>query len=104
MRTAILAAAALAAATSHAQSPQSSDWGFYGRDSGGQRHSPLAQVNRSNVDDLEVAWTYRTGELGAGFARAEKLAFEATPVLAFGTLYLSTPTNIVIALDPESGR
>jgi quinoprotein glucose dehydrogenase len=61
-------------------------------------------VNRSNVTDLEVAWTYRTRELGAGFARADKLAFEATPVLAFGTLYLSTPTNIVIALDPETGR
>ena len=50
-----------------------------------------------------VAWTYRTGELGAGFARANKLTFEATPVLAFGLLYLETATNIVIALDPETG-
>jgi quinoprotein glucose dehydrogenase len=104
MRTAILAATLLAATTTHSQSPQSSDWGYYGRDSGGQRHSPLAQVNRSNVTELEVAWTYRTRELGAGFARADKLAFEATPVLAFDMLYLSTPTNIVIALDPETGR
>src|SRR5947207_6716924 len=35
--------------------------------------------------------------------RAGKLTFEATPVLAFGRLYLETGTNIVIALDPESG-
>src|SRR6185312_7155499 len=39
-----------------------------------------------------------------GFARADHLSFEATPVLAFGSLFLETPTNIVIALDPETGR
>jgi quinoprotein glucose dehydrogenase len=38
-----------------------------------------------------------------GFARANKLSFEATPILAFGLLYLETPTNILIALDPETG-
>jgi quinoprotein glucose dehydrogenase len=64
----------------------------------------LAQIDRGNVAQLTVAWTYRTHELGAGFARAQQLAFEATPVLAFGRLYLATPTNIVIALDPASGR
>lgn len=87
-----------------AQSPAISDWGHYGGDALGQRYSPLDQVNRGNVTKLEVAWTYRTGELGQGFKRAEKLAFEATPVLAFGRLYLSTPTNIVIALDPDNGQ
>src|SRR5690606_6024568 len=49
-------------------------------------------------------WTYRTGELGAGFARADKLSFEATPILIDDTLYLSTPTDIVIALDATTGR
>src|SRR5207237_432151 len=57
-----------------------------------------------NVSRLKVVWTYRTGELGAGFTRAGKLTFEATPVLAFGLLYVETGTNIVIALDPESGH
>ena len=87
-----------------AQSPDSSDWGYYGGDVFGQRYSSLDQINRDNVSRLQVAWTYRTGELGEGFARRDKLAFEATPVLAFGMLYLSTPTNIVIALDPVTGR
>src|SRR6516162_8363069 len=87
-----------------AQAPGSSDWGYYGGDALGQHFSSLDQINRGNVAGLAPAWTYRTGELGAGFASAGKLTFEATPVLAFGLLYLETATNVVIALDPESGR
>jgi quinoprotein glucose dehydrogenase len=87
-----------------AQAPAASDWGYYGGDMFGQRFSTLDQINRSNVTRLAVAWIYRTGELGAGFAQARRLTFEATPVLAFGRLYLETGTNIVIALDPVTGR
>ena len=94
----------VASAVALAQSPDASDWGYYGGDAFGQRFSSLDEINRGNVSHLQVAWTYRTGELGVGFARAGKLTFEATPVLAFGLLYLETGTNIVIALDPESGR
>ena len=86
-----------------AQTPDASDWGYYGGDMFGQRFSRLSEINRKNVTHLTVAWTYRTGENGAGFARANKLSFEATPVLAFGLLYLETPTNILIALDPQTG-
>ncbi|HEY3783687.1 MAG TPA: pyrroloquinoline quinone-dependent dehydrogenase [Steroidobacteraceae bacterium] len=85
------------------QSPDASDWGYYGGDAFGQHFSSLDQINRTNVHDLRVAWIYRTGELGSGFARSGKLTFEATPVLAFGLLYLETATNIVVALDPRSG-
>jgi quinoprotein glucose dehydrogenase len=79
-------------------------WSWYGGDPGGNRHSPLAQITRDNVDDLAVAWTYRTGEMGAGFASASKLTFETTPIVVRGSLYLSTPTSIVIALDPATGK
>ena len=92
-----------AAAPAHAQLRSASDWGYYGGDSFGRRFSSLDQINRANVAQLTVAWTYRSGELGAGFARAGKLTFEATPVLAFGLLYLETGTNIVVALDPQTG-
>jgi quinoprotein glucose dehydrogenase len=78
-------------------------WGSYGGDPGGNRHSPLAQINRENVTQLEIVWTYRTGELGADFARSDSLTFEATPILVRDSLYLSTGTNIVIALDPATG-
>jgi len=94
----------VAPAVALAQSPDASDWGYYGGDAFGQRFSSLDEINRSNVSRLKVAWTYRTGELGANFKRAGKLTFESTPVLAFGLLYIETGTNIVIALDPESGH
>ena len=97
------AGALVTGGTTLAQTPDASDWGYYGGDMFGQRFSSLNEINRKNVTHLTVAWTYRTGENGAGFARANKLSFEATPVLAFGLLYLETPTNILIALDPETG-
>ena len=98
-----MAGAVVTSGTAPAQTPDASDWGYYGGDMFGQRFSRLSEINRKNVTHLTVAWTYRTGENGAGFARANKLSFEATPILAFGLLYLETPTNIVIALDPETG-
>ena len=79
-------------------------WQSYGGDTGGTRHSAQTQINADNVDRLEIAWTYRTGELGVGFVSADKLAFEATPIQIDDTLYLSTPTDIVIALDAATGK
>jgi quinoprotein glucose dehydrogenase len=80
------------------------DWPAYGRDEGGSRYSPLGQINRSNVKTLKVAWTYRTGDVSDGKKTAGvPSAFEATPILVDGTLYLSTPFNRVIALDPQTG-
>jgi quinoprotein glucose dehydrogenase len=80
-------------------------WSAYGRDPGGMRHSPLTQITRENVQDLSVAWTYHTGELATyeGTSLAESAAFEATPLMADGVLYLATPTNRVIALDAGTG-
>lgn len=99
-----LANAVHAAPPGRQSAEEESQWGWYGGDAGGTRHSALTQINRDSIDRLDEAWIYRTGELGAGFASAGKLAFEATPILVRGALYLSTPTNIVIALDPATGR
>ncbi len=79
------------------------DWPVYGRDAGGTRYSPLNQITRDNVAKLKIAWTYHTGALTPETARNQKAAFEATPILIDGKLYLSTPFNQVIALDPASG-
>jgi quinoprotein glucose dehydrogenase len=76
------------------------DWPAYGRDPGGSRYSPLTQITRENVRHLQIAWTYRTGDLPT---KEQGAAFEATPILVDGTLYLSTPFNQVVALDPETG-
>ncbi len=82
---------------------QESDWPAYGRDAGGSRYSPLGQINRGNVGQLKMAWTYRTGAIDVKAASAKNAAFEATPILVDGALYLTTPYNRVIALDPATG-
>jgi len=91
-----LACLCLTAATS-ASAQSAGDWGAYGRDPGGTRFSPLAQITRGNVTDLRPAWVYRTGDYLRDRGR-----FEATPLVAEGTLYIATPLGRVIALDPAT--
>lgn len=77
----------------------SSDWRYYGRDPGGSRYAPVDQINRENVDELKVAWTFRTGEK---FNRGSE--DQNTPMQVGDTLYVCTPTNVVIALDADTGK
>jgi quinoprotein glucose dehydrogenase len=80
-------------------------WPNYGHDTGGTRYSPATQINRDNVTQLKMAWTYRTGALDqVGDNLKRNAAFEATPILVDGQLYLSTPFDHVIALEPETGK
>src|SRR5581483_5363128 len=78
-------------------------WTAYGHDLGGTRYSLLKQIDAKNVSRLTVAWTYHTGALDPATDLNNKAAFEATPILIEGTLYLTTPFNQVIALDPATG-
>ena len=93
----------------------SAPWSSYGGDPGGSRYSAFGQITRSNIGRLEVAWTYRTGDAshddhsegpksGCGRCHTGASKFEATPILAEDRLYLSTPLNRVIALEPSTGR
>ncbi len=83
-----------------------SDWPAYGHDPAGTRYSPLRQITPANVRQLERAWTFHTGEKPAvsGPRGQRQTAFETTPLVVNGVLYLTTPANRVIALDPVSGR
>jgi quinoprotein glucose dehydrogenase len=80
------------------------EWPYYGGDAGGSRYSPLTQITKDNVAALRVAWEYHTGDVSDGSDGRRKSAFEATPIVANGTLYVTTPFNRVVALDPETGR
>jgi quinoprotein glucose dehydrogenase len=84
-----------------------SDWRAYGNDAGGTRYSPLDQITPGNVMHLEQAWVYRTGEDYTGKPGAGSAAFEATPLVVTeggaSTMYLSTQSNRVIALNAETG-
>ena len=95
--------ATLAVTVSTLINAQSGGWTHYGADPGGSRYSPLTQITAQNVDKLKVAWTYHTGALQPETPRNRQAAFEATPILLDGTLYLSTPFDQVIALDPATG-
>jgi quinoprotein glucose dehydrogenase len=80
----------------------------YGGDEGGSRFSSLTQVNRENVKDLELAWTYRTGAVEANSKLRMFIDFQATPILlpeeAGGHLIICDPFTKVIALDPVTGE
>jgi quinoprotein glucose dehydrogenase len=78
-------------------------WPAYGGDAGGTRYSPLNQMTQTNVDQLQVAWVFRTGDLGQGTKDWTRSAFEATPILYDNTLYLTTSSTNVIAVDAASG-
>jgi quinoprotein glucose dehydrogenase len=83
-------------------------WSHYGGDEGGSRFSSLTQVNRDNVQDLELAWTYRTGAVAANSKLRMFIDFQATPILlseeAGGHLIVCDPFTKVIALDPVTGK
>jgi glucose dehydrogenase len=78
------------------------EWRAYGRDPGGSRFSPLAQITRDNVGGLAEAWVYRHGEPVPEAGR-EGPAFESTPLVIDGFLYFTSPSGRVIALDAETG-
>ncbi len=75
------------------------DWPAYGGTESARRYSPLAQINRENVGELERVWTFRTGD-----TPEEKWGAETTPLKIGDTVYLCSARNILIALDARTGR
>lgn len=67
----------------------------------GTKYSPLTQINRENVAELELAWEYHTGDLvtGAGIT-----AFQDKPLLVEGNLIVCSTARRIIALDPKTGQ
>lgn len=98
-----LAVGVTATSPAFAQAPVNSEWPVYGGDAGGQRHSPLAQINRRTVSDLVPAWTFRTGELSERVERGSPPSLEVTPLMVDGSVFVSTPLGRVFALDPATG-
>jgi quinoprotein glucose dehydrogenase len=74
---------------------ESSDWPAYGGAPENTHYSALAQINRANVKELEVAWSFDTGEQGG---------LQTSPIIVEGVLYGITPTQKVFALDAASGK
>jgi len=79
------------------------DWPSYGRTEGGVRYSPLTQINDSNAKNLQVAWTYRTGDFRTENDSAETTN-EVTPIKVGDKLFLCTPHQFLDALDAATGK
>ena len=92
------------ASTQQTPAPTDFDWHEYGRTLAATRFSPLTQITPDNVSQLEVAWSYRTGDMPRASDAGMEFTFEATPLKIGRQLFLCTPHNIVIALDAETGR
>ncbi|MDN2714320.1 membrane-bound PQQ-dependent dehydrogenase, glucose/quinate/shikimate family [Janthinobacterium sp. SUN120] len=77
----------------------SANWAHYGHGPKGTRFAPYTQIDQQNVGQLQVAWSYRTGELAEGASESQN-----TPLQIGDTIYTCTPTSKVIALDADTGK
>lgn len=73
------------------------NWSHYGGPEDGSRYSSLSQINTSNVNQLQVAWTYNTGDA------SERSQIQCQPIVVNGLLYGTTPKLNVFALDASTG-
>jgi len=76
------------------------EWRSYGGDPGGSKYSALKEINRGNIQRLRPAWIFHTGDVSDGTRWPTRSAFEATPLVVDGIMYVTTPFSRVIALDP----
>ena len=73
---------------------QNRDWSVYGGAPEGTHYSPLAQINKSNVKHLQIAWTYDTQEFGG---------LQTSPLEVNGVLYGISPSQKIFAVDAATG-
>jgi quinoprotein glucose dehydrogenase len=76
-------------------SPTKRDWPVNGGEPNNTHYSPLAQINRENVGQLRVAWSYDTGEAGG---------LQTSPIIVDGVLYGLSPSQKVFAVDAATGK
>src|SRR5215210_3339066 len=82
-------------------STKNGEWTHYAADARGTRFVPLDQINAANFNKLEVAWRFKTDNLGP----RPEFKLEGTPLMVKGVLYTTGGTRrSVIALDPKTGE
>jgi len=95
---ALLLAALPAAAQTGAKN---GEWRSYGGDLGNTRYSPLNQITAANFDKLEIAWRFKTANLGPRI----EYNLQSTPLMVGGVLYSTGGTRrAVVALDAATGE
>jgi quinoprotein glucose dehydrogenase len=90
-----------AAGTVVSEGTRNGQWPSYTGDVRGSRYSPLDQINAGNFNELEVAWRFKTDNLGT----RPEYKLEGTPLMVGGVLYATAGTRrSVVALDAASGE
>src|SRR5215472_10034741 len=80
---------------------QNGEWPAYAGDLSNYRYSPLDQINGSNFNKLEVAWRFKTDNLGT----RPEYKLEGTPIMVNGVVYTTAGTRrSVVALDGKTGE
>ncbi len=82
---------------------QQKDWDNYGNTPEGSRFVAIDQITRDNVKDLQVAWTFHTGDTPVS-PTGNGAEDQQTPLQVGNTLFLCTPNNNVIAVEADSGK
>ncbi|MDY6948033.1 MAG: membrane-bound PQQ-dependent dehydrogenase, glucose/quinate/shikimate family [Pseudomonadota bacterium] len=80
------------------------DWPAYGGTQAARRFSPLSQITPQNVGRLSRAWVAHTGDLPDSRAAQQMYGAETTPIKIDDSLYLCSAKNILISLDPQTGK
>lgn len=80
------------------------DWPAYGGSYSARRFSPLAQITPENVGSLKRVWLTHTGDVPSSPQIAKTYGGENTPLKIGNSLYVCTPKNIVLSLDPATGK
>ncbi len=102
-RLTIICALAAALLATGCATNQTVSWPEWGYDTAATKYSPLTNINRSNVTHLQQAWVWKTGETRLPQYGTSPGMFEDTPLMIGDTLYVTTPYNRVVALDPVTG-
>lgn len=91
-------------ATAQDDPAENTIWRAYGAMPGGGRYSALDQINRETVSTLAVEWRHSTGHAARAAALGVGASYQVTPLFVNDLLYICTPFNRVLALDPQTGE
>ncbi|HKH63208.1 MAG TPA: c-type cytochrome, partial [Flavitalea sp.] len=80
------------------------DWPNYGGNKAGNRYSSLRDINVKNVQDLQIAWTYDTGDDSAHNKIARNVEIQCQPIMVNDVLYGTTPLLKLFAVDATTGK
>src|SRR5262245_32103887 len=102
----ILAVVGAAATLAQAQSQPAGEWRYYGGDAASTRYSPLSDVTRANVNNLQVAWRWSSpdNDIVKANPTSRPGPYQDTPLMVNGVLYTETSLGAFVAIDPVSGR